>query len=46
MGNVVELPDSDSPNGFTLVTLFEEAKAEQDEETGLWEIKLECTPKA
>lgn len=46
MGNVVELPDNDSQNEFTLVTLFEEAKAEQDKETGLWEIKLECTQKA
>ena len=46
MGNVVELPDNDDPNGFTLVTLFEEAKAEQDEETGLWKVKLECTQKA
>ena len=31
--------------GFRLVTLFEEAEAEQDE-NGLWQVKLECTQKA
>lgn len=45
MGNVVEVPDKDIKKGFRLVTLFEEAEAEQDE-NGLWQVKLECTQKA
>lgn len=45
MGNVVEVPDKDTKKGFRLVTLFEEAEAEQDE-NGLWQVKLECTQKA
>lgn len=45
MGNVVEVPDSSSKKGFRLVSLFEEAIAEQDE-YGLWKVKLECTQKA
>lgn len=45
MGNVVEVPDKDTKKGFRLVTLFEEAEAEQDE-SGLWQVKLECTQKA
>lgn len=44
MSSVVQLPD-DSKKGFRLVTLFEEAEAEQDD-TGLWQVKLECTQKA
>lgn len=45
MGNVVEVPDSSIKKGFKAVTLFEEAAAEQDE-NGLWQVKLECTQKA
>lgn len=45
MGNVVEVSDKDTKKGFRLVTLFEEAEAEQDE-NGLWQVKLECTQKA
>lgn len=45
MGNVVEVPDKNMKKGFRLVTLFEEAEAEQDE-FGLWQVKLECTQKA
>ena len=45
MGNVVEVPDKDVKKGFRLVTLFEEAEAEQDD-SGLWKVKLECTQKA
>ena len=45
MGNVVEIPDKDEKKGFQLVTLFEEAEAEQDDD-GLWNVKLECTQKA
>lgn len=45
MGNVVKLEDKDSKKGFRLVSLFEEAVAEQDD-FGLWQVKLECTQKA
>jgi hypothetical protein len=45
MSNVVEVEDSSTKKGFRLVSLFEEAVAEQDE-YGLWEVKLECTQKA
>lgn len=45
MGNVVEIPDNGTKRGFRLVTLFEEAVAEQDD-YGLWQVKLECTQKA
>lgn len=45
MGNVVKLDDRESKRGFRLVSLFEEAVAEQDED-GQWQVKLECTQKA
>lgn len=45
MGNVVKIPDADEKKGFRLLTLFEEAVAEQDD-YGLWQVKLECTQKA
>lgn len=45
MGNVVEIPDNGTKRGFRLVTLFEEAVTEQDD-YGLWQVKLECTQKA
>lgn len=46
MGNVVKLPNiEENRKGFQLITLFEEAVAEQDE-YGLWQVKLECTQKA
>lgn len=45
MGNVVTLTDKDDESGFTLVTLFEEARCEQDK-FGMWEVRLECTEKA
>lgn len=45
MGNVVKLEDKTSKKGFRLVSLFEEAVAEQDD-NGLWQVKLECTQKA
>lgn len=45
MGNVIEIPDESMRKGFRLVTLFEEAVAEQDD-YGLWQVKLECTQKA
>ena len=45
MGNVVKIPDEDERKGFRLISLFEEAVAEQDD-YGLWKVKLECTQKA
>lgn len=45
MGNVVKIPDGDEKKGFRLISLFEEAVAEQDD-YGLWKVKLECTQKA
>lgn len=45
MENVVKIPDGDERKGFRLISLFEEAVAEQDE-YGLWQVKLECTQKA
>lgn len=45
MGNVVEIPDKDMKKGIRLVSLFEEAVAEPDDD-GLWKIRLECTQKA
>ena len=45
MSNVVEIPDGDEQKGFRLISLFEEAIAEQDE-CGLWQVKLECTQAA
>ena len=45
MGSVVEVPDNSTKRGFKLVTLFEEAVAEQDE-NGLWQVSLECTQKS
>lgn len=45
MGNVVKLEDKSAKKGFRLISLFEEAVAEQDD-SGLWQVKLECTQKA
>lgn len=45
MSSLVKISDSDEDKGFRLVTLFEEAVAEQDE-YGIWRVKLECTQKA
>lgn len=45
MGNVVKIPDNDEKRGFRLVTLFEEAIAEQDD-YGLWRVRLGCTQMA
>ena len=45
MEHVVKLEDKGSKKGFRLVSLFEEAVAEQDD-NGLWQVKLECTQKA
>ena len=42
---MIEIPDESIKKGFKLVTLFEEAKAEQDD-YGLWQVKLECTQRA
>lgn len=45
MSNVVEVTDKDEKKGFKLITLFEEADAELDDD-GLWQIKLTCTDTA
>lgn len=45
MGNVVNITDADEKKGFRLITLFEEAIAEQDD-NGLWMVKMQCTEKA
>ncbi|MFI3255681.1 MAG: replication initiation protein, partial [Eubacteriales bacterium] len=45
MGNVVKVDDPTKTKSYRLVSLFEEAVAEQDEH-GLWEVRLECTQKA
>lgn len=45
MGSVVEIPDASLKRGIRLVTLFEEATAEQDDD-GQWQVSLECTQKA
>lgn len=45
MENVVKIPDTDERKGFRLISLFEEAVAEQDD-YGLWQVRLECTQKA
>lgn len=41
----VTIRDDTKPKGFKIIALFEEAEAEQDED-GLWQIKLACTQKA
>lgn len=45
MGNVVKISDEDERKGFRLISLFEEAVAEQDD-YGRWQVRLECTQKA
>ena len=45
MENVVKIPDEDERKGFRFISLFEEAVGEQDD-YGLWKVKLECTQKA
>lgn len=45
MRNVVKVVDKKQKKGFKLITLFEEATAELQED-GLWRIKLTCTAKA
>lgn len=42
---VVRIEDSSKKRGFKLISLFEEAKCEQDD-NGLWQIDLACTPSA
>ena len=45
MGNVIKVSDKEEKKGFRLITLFEEAEAEQDD-YGQWKVNLECTRKA
>lgn len=42
---VVTIKDKHKKNGFTMIALFEKAEAFQDE-NGLWQIDLACTPSA
>ena len=42
---VIEVKDAKKQKGFKLINLFEEADAEQDDD-GLWQITLTCTPSA
>lgn len=42
---VIEVKDDSKCKGFKLINLFEEAEAEQDDD-GLWQITLTCTPSA
>lgn len=42
---VIEVKDDSKLKGFKLINLFEEADAEQDDD-GLWQITLTCTPSA
>lgn len=41
----VRIPDEDSKSGFTRISLFEKAHAEQDD-YGVWEAELTCTETA
>lgn len=45
LAQVVKIEDDSKPNGFTLIALFEAMRAWQDED-GLWQITLTCTPSA
>lgn len=42
---VLTIKDPEKPRGFTKIGLFERAEAVQDE-TGLWQVDLACTPSA
>lgn len=47
MGQVIEVDDSTAKTkSARFITLFEECFVEQDEEDGLWKVRLECTRKA
>lgn len=41
----VTIPDSNKRGGFTKIGLFEKAEAKQDD-SGLWQVDLTCTPSA
>lgn len=45
LGRFVTIKDKNKDNGFTKIALFEKAVAVQDED-GLWQIDLVCTPSA
>lgn len=45
LGTMVEVDDPTKTEAFRLVSLFEQAKCEQDE-YGQWQVDLECTRKA
>ena len=45
LGQVVEIEDESKPEGFKLISLFEEINAWRDDD-GLWQISLTCTSSA
>lgn len=45
LAKTVRVEDESQPRGFTLISLFEEINAWQDDD-GLWQISLTCTNKA
>lgn len=45
LSNVIEIEDNETKKSVRMITLFESAFADQDDE-GLWQIQLECTAKA
>lgn len=46
LSNVVEISTDNSNKNIEIITLFEYSSAEQDENTGLWSVRLECTQRA
>ena len=45
LGTMVPIDDTSKPKGFRLISLFERADCEQDED-GIWQVDLTCTPSA
>lgn len=45
LGTMVPVDDTTRPKGFRLVSLFERADCEQDD-NGVWQVVLTCTPSA
>lgn len=45
LGTMVPIEDSTKPRGFRLVSLFERADCDQDDD-GVWQVDLTCTPSA
>lgn len=45
LGTMVPIDDFSKPKGFRLISLFEKADCEQNE-NGIWQVELTCTPSA